>query len=79
VGYFRARFHISRPEADALFHAASQSVNRRNDLIRDGYADGLDALKGGCRARRLLNYFSQRSARAADTSADIPELAAAAG
>lgn len=79
VGYLRARFQISRPEADALFQAASQSANRRSDLIRDGYADGLDALKGGCRARRLLNYFSHQAVPAAVASGDVPELVAVAG
>jgi hypothetical protein len=79
VGYFRDRFHVSRHEADDLFHAASASASHKNDLILDGYTDGLDALRGGRRVCRLLNHFSRAAAPASDSPSDIPKLVAVAG
>ena len=79
VRYLCARFQISRSEAETLFAEASEKLNKESGLIEDGYADGLAALRSGCRASRLLNHFSRRVSRTADSPADVPRLVAVAG
>ena len=79
VQYLRARFQISRPEAESLFAEASDQLNRESELIGDGYADGLDALRGQYRIRRLLDHFSPKVSPIANVPPNRIKLVAVAG
>lgn len=56
VRYLRDRFYVPQPEADALF--ATIDENSQNPGLRDGYLDGLLALRGGRPPRRLLDWVT---------------------
>lgn len=79
VRYFCTRFHIPRPDAEALFAEANDKLKGDSGLIEDGYADGLDALKGQYRSRRLLDHFSRKRVPAPKLRAEVPRLVAVAG
>jgi hypothetical protein len=57
VGYLSERFLIARHDAESWFAAISDES--RHAGMRDGYADGLLALRGSGSPRRLLDCFEQ--------------------
>jgi hypothetical protein len=75
VRYLRDRFFVPQPEADALF--ATIGEHPQHPGMRDGYLDGLQALRGGKPPRRLLDWVSVQ-ARPADMAQDGMEFALAA-
>jgi len=58
VRYLRDRFFVPQPEADALF--ATIDEHSQHPGMRDGYLDGLLALRGGKSPRRLLDWVSNQ-------------------
>jgi hypothetical protein len=58
VRYLRDRFFVPLPEADALF--ATIDENSQHPGLRDGYLDGLVALRGGKSPCRLLDWVSNQ-------------------
>ena len=56
VRYLRERFFVPQPEADALF----AMIDEQHPGVRDGYLDGLLALRGGKSPRRLLDWVSNQ-------------------
>lgn len=80
VRYLSTRFHVPRPEAETHFTEAHDKLSRECALLEDGYADGLDSLKGQYRNRRLLDHFSRKSAPPRESRTNsVPELVAVAG
>lgn len=79
VRYFRERFFLPRHEAERLFALASERLESGAVGMRDGYEDGLLALRGEQRPRRLLDVFAQRAANGNEIpdSAGFPVLAIA--
>jgi hypothetical protein len=57
VRYLSNRFLVARREAEALF--AAVGAEPQHSGMRDGYADGLQALRGGT-PRRLLDCYARR-------------------
>ncbi len=70
VRYLRERFCMGRHEADFLFARACEDLEHSG--LRDGYADGLQALRGGGTPRRLLECFTGQ----AKSNAEACEMAA---
>jgi hypothetical protein len=74
VRYLHERFLMARHEADGLFTRVSEDNPQSG--MRDGYADGLQALRGG-KPRRLLDFLMKQSAPG-NENAQLPTLAVAA-
>lgn len=80
VRYLRDRFFLSRHEADTLFAAARACASAEGEprAMRDGYADGLLALRNGNRPQRLMNTFTSPPMMRAEVN-PMADFAAAAG
>jgi hypothetical protein len=59
VQYLQERFLVARHEADDLFAGINEET--QDSGMSDGYADGLQALRGG-KPRRLLDCLARQSA-----------------
>jgi hypothetical protein len=58
VRYLHHRFYVPGPEADALFETIDE--HSQHPGLRDGYLDGLLALRGGKSPHRLVDWVSNQ-------------------
>lgn len=70
VRYLRDRFLLPRYEAESLFISANAALSRESASasMRDGYKDGLLALRGAAKPRSLVNAFRAQPANDLETS-----------